>query len=135
FATDFCVKSFGHGHEGVERCGTALLSRMVSRNLKGDRLHAATERMQLTFKRRLLTQIGRDWHTDRLHSWIARHVFASATDALFGDGIYTDELWRHYRILDRYVPLLYVGVPARLLPGCTEARHHVGARLNIRRPD
>ena len=105
----------------------------IHTDLKGEALNAITERMNKVLLERLDAAVNQDWMYDSLFRFLNEHVFAAGTEALFGEGSYSQELHRSYSILDRHFQLLSAGVPARAIPGVKSAQNHIADMLSVKR--
>ena len=122
---EMASRAFAYTLEDVERCDYPRLRGQLNTFLRGDPLQKMTERMQMKLEGRLLRAASHDWQEDSLYRWANEHVFAAGTDALFGDGTYSEHVRRAHKVL---------GVPAWLLPGARRAQRELAASLERGRP-
>lgn len=125
---------FGYDVERAQEPDMEVFSHMISRDLRGDELQLLSERMQRILVRRLARDLRGEAAERPLLALLSEHFFAAGADALFGDGFYSKDVYRHYAVVDRYFGLAVAGVPAALLPGFVSARRRLAADAAALRP-
>jgi cholesterol 7alpha-monooxygenase len=122
FGVEVGSRVFGYGLEHAEYAMSEHIHWQLNTFLRGDPLHAMSERMQTKLEERLFSLVPGRWNESGLFEWANEYVFAAGTDAIFGDGAYGEEVKRAYTTVDKHFPLLAMGVPAWLIPGCAAAQ-------------
>lgn len=127
-------RAFGYSVEDARRSDMETISHQVNVWMKGEPLQIMSERMQQLLCARLrATPVG-VWCEDTLHRFANEHVFAAGTDALFGDGVYSEELKRAYTTVDRSFGLLATGFPAKLVPPIHRAQKALAEHVRTKGP-
>jgi cytochrome P450 len=126
FGVEVGCRVFGYGPEHAEHAMSEHIHWQFNTFMRGDPLHAMSERMQTKLEERLFSLTPSQWNEGRLFDWVNEHVFAAGTDAIFGDGTYGEEVKRAYTTVDKHFALLAIGIPAWLIPGCASARRMLG---------
>ena len=130
FGTEVGCRVFGYTRKQAEHLSPAHINHQLHTFMRGDPLHAMSERMQQKLEERLFGLPEGKWQEAGLFEWGHEHIFAAATDAVFGDGIYNDALQAAYTKLDRHFGLLALGVPAWMIPGCASAQRTLAKCLS-----
>jgi cytochrome P450 len=126
FGVEVGSRVFGYGLEHAEYALSEHINRLLNTFMRGDPLHAMSERMQTKLEERLFSLTPGQWNEAGLFDWANEHVFAAGTDAIFGDGTYGEEIKRAYTTVDKHFALLAMGIPAWLIPGCASAQRTLG---------
>lgn len=122
-------RAFGYSYAAAAHAGIDEISHQIHHYMKGAPLHVATERMQACFERLLLERTTKTWQRRELLSWASEFVFEASTEALFGDGTYSEVVYEAYRTIDDHFGLLAMGLPARLVRGARAAQRDLGEGL------
>jgi len=125
FGIEVGSRVFGYGPEHGKYALSEEIHWQFNTFLRGDPLQAMSERMQTKLEERLFSLTPGQWNQGRLFEWANEHVFAAGTEAVFGDGTYSEELKRAYTTVDKHFPLLAIGAPAWLIPGCASAQRRL----------
>jgi hypothetical protein len=62
---------------------------------------------------------------------VQRIVFFASADAIFGPSMATESAFENFRTFDRYMPLLFTGFPAGLIPSLRRALAVLGNMLSL----
>lgn len=127
-------RAFGYALEDARRADIEEISHQINVYMKGEPLQVMSERMQQKLVERLRALPVGVWREDTLHRWANEFVFAAGTDALFGDGVYSEALKQAYTTVDKAFGFLAMGVPARLVPPWARAQRALAARVRDKGP-
>lgn len=111
-----------------------IFSHLITRYMKGDALVEMTERMQPRLEARMRQATTERYRSVGLFEFLNEHFFAAGLEAMFGDGIYSRQVFDAYDLLNRRFNLLASGVPSRLLPGVRRARQQLADAVHPRLP-
>lgn len=128
-------RAFGYTLEEVKRADIEEVSHQINVYMKGEPLQVMSERMQQKLVERLRELPVGAWREDTLHRWANEYIFAAGTDALFGEGVYSEELKRAYTTIDKAFPVLAMGLPVKLVPPWARAQRTLGELVRLKGPE
>ncbi len=108
---------------------------MNQRYMQGDELVPLTERMQDKIEEILSQASHQKILEGKLFQFTLELIFIAGSDALFGDGLASQQLVEDFKLVDRYFPLRVGKIPPLLLPGFRKALERFVAPLGKARPN
>jgi cytochrome P450 len=126
FGAEVGCRVFGYRPEDLRQAGMDHVYGQLTTFMRGDPLHAMSERMQTKLEERLFSLPPGQWREGGLFEWANEYVFAAGTDAIFGDGTYGEKIKSAYTTVDKHFGLLAMGIPAWMIPGCASAQRILG---------
>lgn len=132
--SDMAGRVFDYTWADAEKVDPEFVSHQISTMMKGDPLHAMTERMQLKLERLLFEMPAGEWQERDLFDWLGAIVFEAGTEAIFGDETYSPEVRAAYDKLDANFGYLALGVPRWMLRGVRRAQRDLAEAALQRGP-
>lgn len=128
-------RAFGYSVEDARRADMEKVSHQVNVYMKGEPLQVMSERMQTLLVARLRAVPEGAWREDTLHRFANDFIFEAGTNALFGDGVYSQALKDAYTTVDKSFGLLAMGMPAKLVPPIHRAQKALATLVTHKGPN